>query len=71
MRAAHSEGKQWKEELYKYLLANRSTPHTTTGVSPAELLFRCIIRAKLPDLSIPGVVNRENEIISEIRTMRK
>ena len=31
--------RQWQQELQKYLLAYRSTPHTMTGVSPAELLY--------------------------------
>ena len=31
-------------------MAYRSTPHTTTGVSPAELLFRRKIRTKLPEV---------------------
>ena len=38
MWIAQAEGKQWKEEVCKYLIAYRSTPHTTAGVSPAELL---------------------------------
>ncbi|KXJ18278.1 Uncharacterized protein K02A2.6 [Exaiptasia diaphana] len=29
---------------------NRATPHTTTGVSPAELLFKRKVRTKLPDV---------------------
>ena len=36
MRASHAEVKPWERELQKYLLAYRSTAHTTTGVSPAE-----------------------------------
>ena len=39
MRVAHSEGRDWRKELQKFLLGYRSTPHTTTGVSPAKLLF--------------------------------
>jgi len=33
----------------KYLLACRSTPHPTTGVSPAELLHGRRIRTKMPE----------------------
>ena len=40
MRAAHAEGENWREELNKLLLLYRSTPHATTGKSPAESLLR-------------------------------
>ena len=49
MRAAQAEGKPWQQELQKYLLAYRSTNHTTTGVSPAELLYGRNIRTKMPE----------------------
>ena len=39
------------KELNVYLAAYRSLPHSTTGVSPAELLFRRKIRTELPELS--------------------
>ena len=39
MRAAQAGKKDWRSELNKYLLAYRSTPHTMTGTSPAELLY--------------------------------
>ena len=48
IRAAHAEGKDWKEELNKFLLAHRSTPHSTSGSSPAELLFKRKISTKMP-----------------------
>lgn len=50
IRIAHAEGQNWKLELQKYLLMYRSTPHSTTGISPAELLFGRKIRTKLPEL---------------------
>ena len=49
MCAAQAEGRQWQQELQKYLLAYMSTPHTTTGVSPAELLYGRKIRTKIPE----------------------
>ena len=51
MRAPHAEGKNWREEINTFLLAYRSTPHSTTGKSPAELLFRRTYKAKMPGLS--------------------
>ena len=50
MKIAHAEGKEWKKEIRKFLVACRSTPHTTTGVSPGELLFGRKMRTKVPEL---------------------
>ena len=36
---AYIEKKDPRREVYKYLLAYRATPHSTTGKTPAELLF--------------------------------
>lgn len=52
-------GKKWKEELRKFLLMHRSTPHSVTNVTPAELLFGRIIRDKLPRISEPAVQEGE------------
>ena len=50
IRIAQAEKKDWRRELLKFLTAYRSTPHTTTGVSPAKLLFGRETRTKLPSL---------------------
>ena len=51
IRSAHAEGKPWKKHFHKFLLNYRSTPHCTTGFTPAELLFNRKVRNKLPHLS--------------------
>ena len=51
MRVAHAEKRDWRLELNKYLLAYRSTPHVTTGQSPAELLFGRKLSTKLPEVA--------------------
>ena len=48
-RSAIAENKSWKQELYKYLRNYRATPHTTTGVPPATLLFGRPVRTRLPE----------------------
>ena len=50
MRIAQAEKKDWCRELLKFLIAYRTTPHTTTGESPAKLLYGREIRTKLPSL---------------------
>ena len=54
MLVGHTEGKPWQRELQKYQLAYRSTPHTTTGVSPAELLYGRRIGTKMPEFESTG-----------------
>ena len=48
IRTANLEGRPWKQELSKFLLAYRSTPHSTKKVPPATLLYNREIRGKLP-----------------------
>ncbi|KAL7824648.1 hypothetical protein SRHO_G00344920 [Serrasalmus rhombeus] len=49
-RAITCEGKTWKEELPKILMAYRSTPHRASGETPAMLMFGRDIRTKCPNL---------------------
>ena len=57
MRAARAEKKNWRTELNKHVLAYRSTAHTTTGKSPAEMLYGRNISTKLPDIGELGEVD--------------
>ena len=52
LRIAQLEKKPWQEELQRFLLAYRSTPHATTGETPAKLLFGRHIRSKLPSFEV-------------------
>ena len=51
IRVARAEKRDWRLELTKYLLAYRSTPHITSGQSPAELLFGRKLSTKLPEVA--------------------
>ena len=51
MRVSQAQGKDWRLELNKFLLAYRSTSHTTTGVSPAKLFFKMKLTTKLPEFT--------------------
>ena len=65
LRIAQAEGRNWRSEMDDFLLMYRSTPHSTTGVSPAELLFGRRIRTTIPQLQEftveDEVRDRENE----------
>ena len=66
MRVFQAEGKNWRAELNKFLLAYRSTNHTTTGVSPAELFFKRKLTTKLPELK--QVDNQQSTVVyQEVR----
>ena len=42
--------KVWKTRLQTYWIAYPNTPHPTTGMCSAELMFRRKLRTKLPEL---------------------
>ena len=48
LQIAHDFGLDWRVELRKYVLTYHSTKHSTTGQSPAELMFNRKLRTKLP-----------------------
>ena len=47
------ENKDWRNEVHNFLFQYRNTPHTVTGISPAELLGRRL-KDKLPQVRIPA-----------------
>ena len=61
LQAAEVEGKIWRQELNRFLLQYRTTPHCTTKVAPSELLFNRKIRGKLPSIEKKLVLNRHKE----------
>lgn len=53
IRIANLEGSNWKTALENFLFHYRTTPHSTTGLSPAKLLMGRTFRDKLPRLTVP------------------
>ena len=39
--------KNWKDELHGFLLSYRTTPHSTTGVAPSQLLFNLEVQTNI------------------------
>lgn len=48
VKTANNGKKNWRTEIYKFLMTYRTTPHVSTGSAPASLLFNRTIRNKLP-----------------------
>ena len=62
IKTAHLERRPWQQELSRFLLTYRSTPHSTTKVPPAQLLYNREMRGKLPSLPRNHkIVNRHRE----------
>lgn len=59
LQLAQAEGKDWRRELVRYMAAYRTTPHQTTGQTPAFLLMGRHPRTKLPELSQPVLGDEE------------
>ncbi|XP_021343033.1 uncharacterized protein K02A2.6-like [Mizuhopecten yessoensis] len=46
-----------EKEIYAFLMAYRSTPHSVTGESPAKMMFGREIRTKIPEYSMEKTVS--------------
>ena len=53
IRIVQLKSKDWKREVQDFLFQYRSTPHTVTSLSPAELLMGRKLRDKLPQVQPP------------------
>jgi transposase InsO family protein len=51
LKISKIEKTDWKKDLSKYLLMYNTTPHSTTGKTPTELLLGRTIRGKIPGIS--------------------
>ncbi|XP_043233011.1 uncharacterized protein LOC122387159 [Amphibalanus amphitrite] len=58
IRASVAEQRDWRESLQAFLLAYRTTPHPSTGKSPAELIYGRELRTKLPEVDPPPAPGR-------------
>ena len=51
IQAAIAENRDWRTALQNFLLSYRVTPHATTGIPPAELMFNRPIKDKLINMT--------------------
>lgn len=59
VRTARLEGPDWRLALFPFLLNYRCTPHLTTGVSPAELLYNRSLRNGIPAVDTSNNLSTE------------
>ena len=52
IKTAHASGKSYKTELHTFLMNYRNSPHSTTNVAPAQVMFGRKLKTKLPKFSI-------------------
>ena len=71
LKTAHIENRPWQQELSSFLLLYRTTPHTSTNVPPAALLFNRTVRGKLPLLNKRNIVNRHKTAKKNETTKQK
>ena len=71
LKTATLEGRPWKQELNRFLLQYRTTPHCTTGVPPSEQLFNRVIKGKLPVINSKKIVNRHKEARDKEKTRQE
>ncbi|XP_037028486.1 uncharacterized protein K02A2.6-like [Bradysia coprophila] len=59
LKISQLEKRNWQDDLQDYLLMYRSTQHSTTMMTPAEMMFSRNIRDKLPSIRAPRSENDE------------
>ena len=52
IQGAVIDGQNWKDALQDFIHVYRTTPHSTTKVPPAKVLFRYNVKNDLPDLDL-------------------
>ena len=52
VKASVATGKNWKQEMFKFLRNYRASPHSSTNVPPATALFSRPLHVKLPEVAM-------------------
>ena len=71
IRAAITQGTDWTAAVVAYLAAYRRTPHTSTGVPPADLLFGRRINDTIPSMLHSQPIKATREAIAGRDEMAK
>ena len=71
LQTAQLEERNWKQELQRFLLSYRVTPHATTKIAPCELLFNRTVKGYLPELPSKKILNRHKEAKENIEKSKE
>ena len=71
LQTAQLEERNWKQELQRFLLSYRVTPHATTKIAPCELLFNRTVKGYLPELLAKKILNRHKEAKENIEKSKE
>ena len=66
-QVSQAEGKHWQAELNKFF-RSISTNHSTTGVSPVELLLKRKLTTRLPELKEADEEQQGKVVFQQVRT---
>lgn len=72
LRTAKIECKNWRQELYTFLRAYRTTPHPSTSKPPSDLLLGRPVKTRLPDMTQFNAVKSpvDNEVRARDTTVK-
>jgi hypothetical protein len=68
IRTARAENRNWVQELSRFLffiLSYRTTPHSSTNIPPAQLLFNRSVRRTLP------MLNPKAKVLIDIKKLKQ
>lgn len=65
LKISQLEKRNWQDDLQDYLLMYRSTKHSTTMMTPAEMMFSRNIRDKLPSIRAPSGMQHQMKLKNE------
>lgn len=66
LKIANLQRKDLQSELQKFLMAYRTTPHSITGIAPAEMLFKRKVKSKLPEIQLPQISDLEADLDADL-----
>ena len=71
LQTAQLEERNWRQELQRFLLSYRVTPHATTKIAPRELLYNRTVKGYLPELLSKKVLNKHKEAKENIEKSKE